>query len=106
MMNITHIPNADSLPVDTIKKVVTGAGHYLGEEQTLELMETEFVYPKHADRASPSDWEDAGSNDVWVRASLHADQILSREPTFKINAETDAKIRSAYAIHLEQRTSI
>lgn len=96
----------DSLSVDTIKKVVTGAGHYLGEEQTLELMETEFIYPKHADRASPSDWEDAGSNDIWARASLHADQILSREPTPKIDAETDAKIRAAYTIHLEQRSSI
>ena len=38
--------NDDTLSVDVIADAVAGPGHFLGEAQTMELMETEFVYPK------------------------------------------------------------
>ena len=37
-----------------------GPGHFLSHRQTLELMESEYLYPKVADRASIEDWEQEG----------------------------------------------
>ena len=49
----------ETLSVDVIADVVSGPGHFLGAQQTMELMESEFVYPRHADRSSPDDWASA-----------------------------------------------
>ncbi len=54
----------DTLSVDVIAEVVNGPGHFLGARQTMELMESEFVYPRHADRSSPEDWTASGSRDI------------------------------------------
>lgn len=96
----------DSLSVDVIKEAALGAGHFLGAEQTLRLMETEFAYPTHADRASPDDWADAGSTDIWERARLHAEVLLSNTAPLKIDAETDRKIREQYRILLPNEVSV
>ncbi|MBT7646591.1 MAG: methyltransferase, partial [Rhodospirillaceae bacterium] len=55
----------ETLSVDVVAQTVNGPGHYLGAPQTLELMETEYIYPRYADRSSPDDWIDAGSRDMW-----------------------------------------
>ena len=93
----------DSLSVDVIRDAVQGEGHFLGMAQTLRLMETEFTYPKHADRASPDDWENSGSTDIWDRARAHAETMLSLDKPMKIDAETDRQIRKAYTIHLPRK---
>lgn len=93
----------DSLSVDVIKEAAQGAGHFLGSDQTLRLMETEFIYPTHADRASPDDWRDAGCTDIWERARRHAEAVLSAPDQSKIDAQTDAKIRAQYNILLPRK---
>src|SRR3546814_10946066 len=43
--------NDDTLSTESIKRVcLGGAGHYLGDEQTLSLMQTEYVYPRSQER--------------------------------------------------------
>ena len=44
----------DSLSVEAIRNVCTeGPGHFLGHDQTLSLMQAEYVYPEIGDRMSP-----------------------------------------------------
>ena len=90
----------DALSVDVIAEVVNGPGHFLGTQQTMELMESEFVYPRHADRSSPDDWTDAGSKDIWDRATVKAKEILDTHRPTQIEPEADARIRERFAIHL------
>jgi trimethylamine--corrinoid protein Co-methyltransferase len=94
----------DSLSVDVIKEAALGVGHFLGSDQTLRLMETEFTYPKHADRASPDDWAEAGASDIWDRARIHAKALLLKETGMKIEPETDTRIRAQYNILLKRGT--
>ena len=90
----------DTLSVDAIAEVVNGPGHFLGASQTLERMESEFVYPRHADRSSPDDWADAGSKDIRDRAAIKAREILGSHYPVLIEPEIDARIRERFAIHL------
>ena len=90
----------DTLSVDVIAEVVNGPGHFLGTRQTLELMESEFVYPRQADRSSPEDWTASGSRDIRERAAEKAKEILETHRPELIDAETDARIRDRFAIHL------
>ncbi|MDB4224507.1 trimethylamine methyltransferase family protein [Granulosicoccus sp.] len=60
-----------------IKSAVEGPGHFLGGEQTIKLMKTDYVYPEQADRRSAADWQDAGSEDMWHRAGEFASGVLA-----------------------------
>jgi len=44
----------DSLAFETMKDVITGEGHFIGEIQTMEAMERDYFYPKLGDRLEPS----------------------------------------------------
>jgi len=68
------------IDLDTIEQVVTGDGHYLGADQTLKLMKSEYTYPVLGDRQSVSDWKDAGRLSIWDRAQTMVADILSNEP--------------------------
>ena len=54
--------------------VVAGTGHFLGHEQTLDLMQKDYLYPSVGDRQSPDDWVDAGATSVEV--VLEADELV------------------------------
>lgn len=90
----------DTLSIDEIRKATLGEGHFLGAEQTLRLMETEYDYPKLADRASPQDWADAGGSDLWERAQQTARELLACDNGPKIDPTSDKIIRSQYEILL------
>ena len=91
----------ETLSVEVIAEAVNGPGHFLGTRQTLALMESEFVYPRHADRSSPEDWTDAGAKDIRDRAAVKAKEILATHRPTLIEPETDARIRERFAIHLD-----
>ena len=91
----------DTLSVDVIADVVSGAGHFLGEKQTMDLMESEFIYPRHADRSNPGDWADAGATDIWQRASEKVTDVLASHFPAQIDMDADAAIRECYPIHLD-----
>ena len=92
--------NDETLSVDVIKSVVEGPGHFLGADQTLDIMKTEYVYPQHADRQSPDDWADAGSKDIWKRAEEKVREILAEHRPIQIDPQTDARIRDQFPVHL------
>ena len=90
----------ETLAVDVIREVAEGPGHFLGHPQTMELMETEFVYPRQADRRAPDEWADAGAQDARERAAKTAREILAAPPAALIGGDADAAIRSAFPIAL------
>ena len=63
--------NEESLSAQVIKDTIKGAGHFLGSDQTLHLMQREYVYPIVGDRNNPDDWKDLGSTNVAERAHEH-----------------------------------
>jgi trimethylamine--corrinoid protein Co-methyltransferase len=95
--------NEDTLSLDVIREVVLdGPGHFLSHRQTLELMETEYLYPKVADRASIEDWEQEGSLDIRQRALKQVREILSSHYPKYIDSPIDAKLREMFPIRLTE----
>jgi len=93
--------NADSLSVEAMREVcLEGPVHYLGHEQTLNLMKRDYVYPEVGDRLSPKDWAEQGSTDVLQRAKARVDEILGGDRPSHIPDDVDLKIREMLAIHL------
>ncbi len=91
----------DTLSIGTIAETVNGPGHFLGARQTLELMETEFIYPLHSDRSSPDDWTASGAKDIREAAAIRAREVLASHHPVLVEPGLDAQIRERYAIHLE-----
>jgi len=96
--------NAETVALDSIRDVVTGEGHYLGHPQTLERMETDYVYPQVADRQTPDGWAEDGSLDMLARARDKAREILAAPPTVHLDPAVDAMLRSQYDIMLPPQT--
>lgn len=92
---------ATSIDLDMIETVATGAGHYLGEPQTLALMKTEYAYPSLGNRQSISDWRDAGSRSVWDAAVDRTAELLAETPTH-LPKDREAVIRAAFDIRLPE----
>ncbi|HXV42997.1 MAG TPA: trimethylamine methyltransferase family protein [Anaerolineae bacterium] len=90
----------EALSLDVIHEAVTGEGHYLGQPQTLELMNTEYHYPHTADRATRADWEAAGSLDMRERARRHARQTLQSFFPEIVPEEIDRQVRGEFNILL------
>jgi len=89
----------DSLSIDVMKDVcLNGPGHYLGDSQTLRLMETEYVYPKVGNRMSPKEWQEAGRPGLMDRAMARTEAILSTAPC-RVPPDVDLAVRRAYNIH-------
>jgi len=90
----------DMLDLESIERVVSGEGHYLGEAQTLELMKTEYVYPDLGDRQSVPDWIDSGSLSIWDRAQRQVQNILQNHQPTHLPGKADREIRDAFDIRL------
>ncbi len=90
----------ETLSYETIKEAALGSGHYLGSEQTLAIMETEYLYPDLTDRSPPDVWQEAGSPDIRDKAHAQARQILSTHFPSYIDPEADARIRERFPIVL------
>jgi trimethylamine--corrinoid protein Co-methyltransferase len=93
--------NPDSLSVEAMREVcIEGPVHYLGHDQTLKLMERDYVYPEVGDRLSPKDWKEQGSTDVLQRAKAKVESILSSGRPSHIPEAVDARIREMLEIRL------
>jgi len=93
--------DSDSLSVDVLRDVcIDGPGHYLGHNQTLDLMKREYVYPEIGDRLSPKDWAEQGSTDVLQRAKEKVGEILGNHHPQHIPEQVDATIRQQLGIQL------
>ena len=89
--------NEATLGVDVMKDVcMGGAGHYLGHDQTIGLMQTEYVYPAIGDRSSPKEWEELGKPNLVEVATKRKDEILASFNPTHIPEAIVEKIRSNY----------
>jgi trimethylamine--corrinoid protein Co-methyltransferase len=91
----------DSVSLDVIRKTcLSGPGHYLGSDQTLSLMQTEYIYPALGDRTSPKEWNELGKPDLIKKAIGRKESILSEPSAAQFPPEIDLAIRKMFNIHL------
>lgn len=90
----------DTLAFETMKQVIEGPGHFIGETQTMEAMQRDYFYPKLADRQEPGAWAENGAADALERAHREVCDILeSHEPSY-IDSKADSRIRESMPIKL------
>jgi trimethylamine---corrinoid protein Co-methyltransferase len=91
----------DSTSLDAMKEVCLGGpGHYLGSDQTLRLMQTEYIYPKVGNRMSPKEWNEAGKPLLLDTAIARKNAILAKAGN-RIDPALDAAIRAKYNIYFK-----
>ncbi|SMY07628.1 trimethylamine methyltransferase family protein [Flavimaricola marinus] len=91
----------DTMALETMRTTcIGGPGHYLGSDQTLALMQTEYIYPATADRTSPKEWEEKNRPDLVKSATARKERILSEPSAARLDPVTDAAIRARFRIHL------
>jgi trimethylamine--corrinoid protein Co-methyltransferase len=91
----------ETLSVEVMRDVCLGGpGHYLGHDQTISLMQTEYVYPALGDRTSPKEWAERGRPDIVERAIARKRDLLATHFPRHIPAEADRRIREAFDIRL------
>jgi trimethylamine--corrinoid protein Co-methyltransferase len=91
----------DSVSLETMREVcIGGPGHYLGHSQTLSLMQTEYVYPRVADRTSPKEWAEVGKPNLVKEATVRKNRILNAPRKTIIDPAAEAAIRQRFRIHL------
>ncbi|MBS9716211.1 trimethylamine methyltransferase family protein [Pseudohalocynthiibacter aestuariivivens] len=91
----------DSVSLEVMRSVcLEGPGHYLGHNQTLSLMQTEYIYPELADRSSPKEWVELGKPDLLKKATARKEEILADRSAARFDPELDAQIRAKFKIHL------
>jgi len=96
--------NEETLSYTEIENAVYGEGHFLRQDQTLELMRSEYEYPQLADRLTPNVWQEAGSLDIREQAAIRVQEILSTHYPDYIKPEADGKIRDKFRIEVPSET--
>ncbi len=97
--------NEETLSFETLKKVcLSGEGHYLGSDQTLRVMQSEYIYPEFGDRTSPTVWADAGKPVMIEYARQRRDEILSTYFPKHISDDIDAELRKHFPISLDAQS--
>lgn len=93
--------NEDTLSLEVISQVcIEGPGHYLGNDQTLQLMQKDYVYPSISNRMSPKEWNEAGKPEIVERAAARKREILSTYYPEYIPRHIDEMIRAKHDIKL------
>ena len=91
----------DSISLEVMRSVcLDGPMHYLGHEQTLGLMQSEYLYPCIANRLSPKEWQEYEHPELVPAATKRKDEILAMTPQAALGPLLDAEIRAAFNIHL------
>ncbi|MEL6291167.1 MAG: trimethylamine methyltransferase family protein [Pseudomonadota bacterium] len=89
----------ETIGIDAMREVCLGGpGHYLGHGQTLSIMQTEYVYPRLADRTSPKEWEANGRPELITGAATRVREILASAPETTLAADLDDRIRRRFNI--------
>lgn len=93
--------NDESLSLDAMRDVcVDGPNHYLGHEQTLNLMQKEYIYPEIGDRTSPKEWAEQGKPVLIEKARKRVDEVLGAHYPSHIPTEIDEAIRAKFNVEL------
>ncbi|SFR50549.1 trimethylamine methyltransferase family protein [Litoreibacter janthinus] len=98
--------NEETLALDVMRATclgvngAKGVGHYLGADQTLSRMESDYVYPNLGDRTSPKEWAEKDKPDLLEKATEKKEAILAERSLAEFDPAVDAAIRKRFAIHL------
>ena len=91
----------ESLSVDAIREVcVGGPNHFLGHDQTMQLMQKDYIYPDIGDRNSPKEWAELGSKIALERAQLQLRETMTSYFPSHISDGLDAQLRAALPVRL------
>ena len=95
--------NADTLSFEEIERICcSGEGHYLGSGNTLQVMQSEYIYPDYSDRTSPTVWEELGKPVLLDLAIERTRELLGRHVPHHVSDEIDARIRAEFPIALSR----
>ena len=100
------VVNEKTLAVSEIQHVVNAEGHFLGQPETLERMETDFLYPDIGDRHSIEEWQDRGGHDLRKIAIEKTRYILSHHYPQHIPEVTDVALRNSFDIRLPRSAMV
>jgi trimethylamine---corrinoid protein Co-methyltransferase len=96
-----------ALSLETIADVcMNGPGHYLGHQQTLRLMQTEYFYPAMGDRSSPKEWKEKGRPDIIEKAIEEKKRILATRFPRHVPKHIDDQLRARFANILLPRSAM
>jgi trimethylamine---corrinoid protein Co-methyltransferase len=91
----------DALSLDAIRETcIGGPNHFLGSEQTLARMQTEYLYPSVGDRTSPKEWEEKGRPSILSKATQRLETILGAHYPTHVPKHIDDQIRAAFPVRL------
>ncbi len=91
-----------TLAFETMKNVILGAGHFIGEPETMASMERDYFYPSLSDRVEPTTWATDGASDIWTTANARAKSVLADHKPDYIDPPLDRKIRNTHRILLNE----
>ena len=83
----------ETLAYDVIESAVFGEGHFLNQPQTLELMQSEYLYPAIGDRRTASDWAESGKQSIYELAHEQVLDIMSSHYPDYVSPRADEEIR-------------
>jgi trimethylamine--corrinoid protein Co-methyltransferase len=92
--------NDETLSLDVINSSAIDPGHFLGNDQTLKYMETEYIYPDLMDRTPVGSWEKEGSKDALERSREKVAEIMSSHYPNYHGSAVDTKIRDRFPIRI------
>jgi len=91
----------ETIGIESMRMVCEdGPGHYLGHEQTLQRMQTEYYYPVTADRSSPKEWDEKGRPTCLSLAENIVNKTLEEHFPRHIPDAMDAQIREQFVVKL------
>ena len=95
--------NPETLSFEEIKQVCSGGeGHYLGSGHTLQVMQSEYIYPDFSDRDSPNVWEENGKPVLLNRAIEKRRELLGSYFPGHISDAVEARLRQEFPIFLSR----
>ena len=92
----------ETLSAHVMDQVVRGTGHYLSHPQTVSLMQSEYLYPRLADRLNADQWKAVGGHDIRERARGKVREVLASHYPDTIDSTLDGRIREGFNIHLSR----
>jgi trimethylamine--corrinoid protein Co-methyltransferase len=94
----------EALCFETIKDVcLNNKAHYLGSDQTIDVMQSEYIYPELSNRDSPNDWADMGKPVILETAIAKKKEILATYFPDHISDDIDRELRKKFDIKLSRK---
>ena len=91
----------DSISLDVMRSVcLDGPGHYLGHKQTLDLMQTEYIYPTLGDRTSPKEWVENKRPDLIENAIQRKNELLKNSSKAGFSADLKQELYRKFPLYL------